>query len=290
MRNNHSNIMHRYVYCLAILFMLFPAHTAYAGQGKLLETAGLTQIEGSGGGGIVPWATIAGYGSRDETALMVFNSLVFLDDYRLHAFGASTGLYDRVELSFARQNLDLSGTGGQIQQNVYGAKVRLYGDLIYSFLPQISIGLQHKRLEDGGVAAAVGARNNNSGTDFYIAATKVHLGAVAGYNLIWNLAGRATKANQLGLLGFGGGKNNDYQMMFESSIGVLLSRHWAVGYEFRQKPDNLIGVKEHDWHDFFVTYLPNKRFNLTLAWTRLGDIAGAQNQQGFYLSATGYVW
>lgn len=274
--------------CILLYFLM--VGQILAGQGKLLETAGLTQIEGSGGGGIVPWATISGYGSRNETSASVFNSLVFLDDYRLHSLGGSLGLFDRVELSFAHQNLNLSKSGGEIRQNIYGIKTRLYGDIIYTLLPQISIGMQHKTLLDGAVASAVGANNNSSGTDFYIAATKVHLGAVGGYNLIWNLALRTTKANQLGLLGYGGGKNNDYQAMMEGSVGVLLSRNWVVGYEYRQKPNNLIGVKENDWQDFFITYIPNKRINLTLAWTRLGDIAGAKNQQGLYFSATGYLW
>ena len=275
---------------VTMLLYFLMAGQVPAGQGKLLETAGLTQIEGSGGGGIVPWATISGYDSRDETSLSVFNTLVFLDDYRLHSLGASVGLFDRVELSFARQNLHLSASREQIRQNIYGIKTRLYGDLIYTALPQISVGVQHKMLVDGAIASKLGAKNNNEGTDFYIAATKVHLGAVGGYNLLWNLAARATKANQLGLLGYGGGKNNDYQVMLEGSVGVLLSRHWAIGYEYRQKPNNLSGVKEDDWQDFFATYIPNKHFNLTLAWTQLGDIAGAKNQQGFYVSATGYLW
>ncbi len=276
--------------CVALLLCLCLVTPVFAGQGKLLETAGLTQIEGSGGGGIVPWATIAGYDSRDETSASIFNSLVFLNDFRLHSFGANIGLFDRVELSFARQIFNLSASGDEIKQHVYGMKTRLYGDLVYSFFPQVSVGVQHKTLIDGAVASAVGAENSRNGTDFYLAATKVHLGAVGGYNLIWNLAARATKANQLGLLGYGGEKNKDYQMMFEGSVGVLLSRQWAVGYEYRQKPNNLAGIKEDDWQDFFVTYIPNKRFNLTLAWTQLGDIAGARNQQGLYLSATGYLW
>lgn len=238
----------------------------------------------------MPWATISGYDSRDETSFAVFNTLVYPDDYRLHSLGASVGLFDRVELSFARQNLHLSASGEQIRQNIYGLKTRLYGDLIYTVLPQISVGVQHKMLVDGAVASAVGAKSNNGGTDFYVAATKVHLGAVGGYNLLWNLVARATKANQLGLLGYGGGKNNDYQVMIEGSVGVLLSRNWVIGYEYRQKPNNLSGVKEDDWQDFFATYIPNKHFNLTLAWTQLGDIAGAKNQQGFYVSATGYLW
>lgn len=277
------------LYVTMLLYFLMGGQ-ALAGQGKLLETAGLTQIEGSGGGGIVPWATISGYDSRDETSLSVFNTLVFLDDYRLHSWGASAGLFDRVEMSYARQELLLSDSDKEIRQNIYGIKARLYGDLIYTFFPQISVGVQHKRLVDGAVASTVGAKNSSSGTDFYVAATKVHLGAIGGYNLIWNLAARATKANQLGLLGYGGAKNDDYQMMLEGSVGVLLSRNWVIGFEYRQKPNNLSGVKEDDWRDFFAAYIPNKHFNLTLAWTQLGDIANAGNQQGFYVSATGYLW
>lgn len=275
---------------VAMLSFYLMVGQAFAGQGKLLETAGLTQIEGSGGGGIVPWATISGYDSRDETSLSVFNTLVFLDDYRLQSWGASAGLFDRVEISYARQNLHLSVLDGEIGQNIYGIKTRVYGDLIYTVLPQISVGVQHKTLVDGAVASAVGAKNNGSGTDFYVAATKVHLGALGGYNFIWNLVARATKANQLGLLGYGGAKNNDYQVMLEGSVGVLLSRNWVIGFEYRQKPNNLSGVEEDDWRDFFAAYIPNKHFNLTLAWTQLGDIADAGYQQGFYVSATGYLW
>jgi len=34
--------------------------------GRLLATGGVTNIEGSAGGGIVPWAVLSGYGTRDE--------------------------------------------------------------------------------------------------------------------------------------------------------------------------------------------------------------------------------
>ena len=35
-------------------------------QGKLLATGGVSQVEGAGGGGLVPWALITGYGSVDS--------------------------------------------------------------------------------------------------------------------------------------------------------------------------------------------------------------------------------
>ena len=60
--------------CLCSVLCLYAGESAFAGQGKLQETAGVTQVEGSGGGGLVPWATLSGYDSRDETASAVFMS------------------------------------------------------------------------------------------------------------------------------------------------------------------------------------------------------------------------
>ena len=33
---------------------------------RLLATSGVTEVEGAGGGGLVPWALITGYGTRDQ--------------------------------------------------------------------------------------------------------------------------------------------------------------------------------------------------------------------------------
>lgn len=261
---------------------------SFAGDGKLIGTAGLNQLEGTGGGGIVPWATLSGYDSQDETSASAFVTRVNLDDYRLTALGANLSLFDRVELSVARHTFDLTTLGGEIQQNVYGMKVRLYGDVVYSDFPQLSVGVQHKRLQDSAVAYALGGADEN-GTDYYLAATKVHLGAAAGFNLVWNVTARATKANQLGLLGFGSQSDDNYDLMFEGSVGVLFNRHLAAGVEYRQKPDNL-GLGEEDWWDVFITYIPSKSFNVTLAWAELGSIAGAPDQNGLYLSVGGQLW
>ncbi|WP_240615490.1 DUF3034 family protein [Alteromonas facilis] len=262
---------------------------AQAADGKLLGTAGLVQIEGSGGGGIVPWATLSGYDSREEISLSAVTTQVDIDDYRLNVLGISASFYDRIEISAAHHRFDLKQLGGDIKQNVFGVKYRVYGDAVYSDWPQISVGLQHKRLEDKAIAALVGAKDNKSGTDFYIAATKIHLGAIGGFNAVWNLTARATKANQLGLLGYGGNENDSYELMLEASAGVLLSRNIAIGAEYRQKPDNL-GLGEDDWVDYFISYIPNKHFALTLAWAELGSIAGADDQNGLYLSINGQLW
>ncbi|MEW9796750.1 DUF3034 family protein [Alteromonas sp. CYL-A6] len=264
------------------------AGPAVAGDGKLIGTAGLNQLEGSGGGGIVPWATLSGYDSDEQTSLNVFTTLVNVDDYRLQVLGASASLYDRVELSVARQTFDLTTLGGDISQTVWGAKVRLYGDVVYSRFPQISAGMQYKDLQDDAIATAFGSADSNS-IDYYLAATKVHLGAAGGYNLVWNLTARMTNANQMGLLGAGRAGDDGYDLMLEGSVGVLFNRHFAVGAEYRQKPDNL-GLGEDDWWDVFVTYIPSKSFNVTVAWAELGSIAGAAGQNGLYVSVGGQLW
>lgn len=275
---------------LILIFALWVVfNKSMAAEGKLIGTAGLVQIEGSGGGGIVPWATLSGYDSQDEISVSAVMTQVDLRDYRLNVAGLSASFYDRFELSAAHHRFDLKTLGGDIRQNVIGLKYRVYGDVVFSDWPQISLGIQHKQLEDKAIASALGADDAESGTDFYIAATKVHLGAISGFNTVWNLTARATKANELGLLGFGGAQNDDYEFMLEASAGVLFSRHLAVGVEYRQKPDNL-GLGEDDWVDFFITYIPNKHFNLTLAWAELGTIAGADNQDGLYFSINGQLW
>lgn len=277
--------------CIALLCLNLICVNATAGQGKLIATAGLTQVEGSGGGGIVPWATLSGYDSQDEISASVTATQVSLKDYRLNMLGVSASFYDTFEVSFAQQRFELRGAGAEIKQDIVGVKYKLFGDVVYSSWPQISVGAQYKSLDDASIASALGA-SKSSGTDVYVAATKVHLGAIAGYNAVWNVALRATKANEMGLLGHGNVNQpdkNKYQAQLEASAGILLTQHLVIGAEYRQKPDNL-GLGESNWTDYFVSYIPTKSFNLTVAWADLGNIAGAPKQRGWYVSLNGQLF
>lgn len=274
--------------CVAFLVMMVPVSFVQAGEGKLIATPGVTQFEGGGGGGLVPWAVLSGYASRDEVAVQVFATDLALDDFDMVAYGVGFSFKDRLEVTAARQELDVNPLGVTLRQNVIGAKVRIYGDAVYSKWPQVSVGVQHKRLLDTAVPVAVGA-DQTHGTDVYLAATKIHLGAAAGYNLLWNLTVRSTRANQAGFLGFGGDKRNGRSLQLEGSVAVLFGRHVAVGAEYRYKPDNLSFAREQDWKDVFVAWIPNKRFNITAAYVDAGDIAGLADQDGVYISMTGYL-
>lgn len=275
---------------LVLLAALAPGWQCPASAGgKLLATGGVMQVEGAAGGGLTPWALIGGLGTEDEVGATAFATAVRVDDYRLDSTGVAVGLYDRVELSVAKHKFSLRGRvlpGNAIRQDVYGIKVKLAGDAVAdqnTWMPQIAVGLQHKRNEDFAfIPRAVGARSAN-GTDYYASATKLHLGAVAGRNLLWNATVRATKANQLGLLGFGGDRRDAYRLRFEGSAAVFLHDTLAIGAEYRGKPDNLSAFREQAWRDVFVSWIPDKHVSVTLANVHLGEVAGLR-QTGWYLS------
>lgn len=276
-----------------LLCVLSGCTLAQGERSRLLATGAAATVEGASGGGIVPMAVLSGYGTREEQGGTLFGSLVQTDDYALSVIGGSWSWNNRVEVSLARQRLAhqplserLGVQPASIEQRILGAKVRLVGDLIYTPWPQISLGVQHKQNEDFFVPAAAGARDD-SGTDVYLSATKLVLAGAAGRNLLLNATARSTKANQLGLVGFGGDLNDDAQWMAEVSAGVFLNRHWLVGAEYRQKPDNLSFIREEDWRTAFVGWFPNKRVSLVAAWVDLGEVATFPDQTGWYLSLEG---
>jgi hypothetical protein len=258
--------------------------------GKLLLTGGVSTIEGSGGGGLATWATTTGYGAAGEVGGNVHGTLVSLPDFELRSWGAAVGLHDRVELSYAHQTFDTQdagaalglGKGYTFNQDIWGVKVVLLGDAVYDqdrLLPQIAVGAQYKRNDRGAIIAAVGGEDD-SGTDYYVAATKLLLDR----SLLLNGTVRMTKANQTGLLGFGGPNGSDYSAQFEGSVAWLATKRLAFGAEYRSKPSNLAFAREDDWVDLFAAYAINKNLSVTAAWVDLGEIATFKDQSGFYIS------
>lgn len=278
---------------LGLLGLALLATGVQAEGGKLLATGGASSVEGAAGGGITPWAVIGGYGESGQPGATAFATRVWTGDYRLDAAGAAVAYDNRVELSYARQRLDmptlqrrLNLAEESLSQDIFGAKVRLAGDLIYDRLPQVSLGIQYKHQRDFDIPQAVGARRD-SDVEGYLGASRLFLGGAFGYNLLVNAGLRYSRANEMGLLGFGGDRNDSRQWLKEGSAAVFFNPRWAVGMEYRQKPHNLSFTRESDWVDTFVGYFPNKRLSLVLAYARLGEIATLDDQQGLYLSLQG---
>ncbi len=281
------------IFSIVTLLLISMTVSSYEVGSRLLATGGATQLEGSAGGGTVPWAVLSGYGQRGEWGGDIFGTYIKTSDYDLQAIGLSLAYNNRIEFSLATEILDIDAIAtdlnlpdDELSQSILGVKLRLFGDLIYGTLPQVSLGMQYKNNHDFDVPNIAGAVDDN-GTDFYLAASKLWLSGINGYPLLFNVNLRSTSANQLGLLGFGGDRNNSRELMFEGSAGILIRRDLLFGFEYRQKPDNLSFASEDDWFDLFLAWFPTKHISLVGAWTELGDIAGRNDQRGLYISLEG---
>lgn len=288
---------------LAAAVAVSTAAPAAAAGGKLLLTGGVSSIDGAAGGGLTPWALTAGYATEGEAGGTAFVTRLKTGDYALTVAGVAATWNDRVEVSLARQRFDagdnlapLGLRGLTLAQDIVGAKLRLAGDAVLDAdrgWPQLALGVLHKRSDAGALAptlhGALGARR--SGSEWYLAATKLFLAP----GLLVNVTLRASRANQNGLLGFGGARSAATRVLPELSLAWLLRRDLALGAEARRKPDHLhdsvLGrgaLQEDDAFDVFVAWAPDKGFSLTAAWVDLGRIApGVQprRQRGAYLSA-----
>jgi len=257
--------------------------------GKLLLTNGVTTVDGSSGGGLARWATIGGRQVPGGIGLSAHGTAIELADYGWRSYGVMLGIGDRLELSYARADFDTRdigaalgiGRGYTFNLDTFGAKLRVAGDLVYgeTWLPQIAVGIEHKRSRDGALVRALGAADS-AGTDVTLSATKLLLAR----SLLVNATLRYTEANELGLLGFGSAAGAGYRLHFEGSLAYQLSRRAVVGAEARTKPDNL-GLGDDDWMDLFAAYALTDHLTLTAAYVDLGSIATIPDQRGAFLSA-----
>lgn len=289
------------------------AASAQADTGKLLLTGGVSSIDGAAGGGLTPWAVIGSNATAGEIGASAYLTRASTQDYALTGYGGALGYHERLEVSLARQDFDASPAvalngiapfgvmpSQHLKMDVIGLKLRVAGEAVLdsdSFMPQIAVGLQHKRVAPGSLASVLdflGAKRQ--GTDIYLSATKLFL----AQGVLVNATLRSTQGNQNGLLGFGaaapgkGGRS----LLPEFSVAYLLSKHWAVGAEYRVKPNNLESLgraaglgnalAEDDWRDLFVAWAPSKHASVTLAYVDLGrvvpGITAGRKQTGYYLS------
>jgi Protein of unknown function (DUF3034) len=288
---------------LTLMALTLGAGATQAADGKLLLTGGVASIDGAAGGGLTPWAVTGSYATRGQVGGTAHVTGVKTQDYSLLTYGAAFSWNERIELSLARQEFDTKdnlaplGLGGlKLKQDIVGAKLRVAGDAVLdsdTLMPQVALGLQYKRTHAGALGPTLfgplGAKDH--GIDVYASATKLFLAQA----VLVNATLRATKANQNGLLGFGGAQSDRYKLQPEMSVAVLLRKDVALGAEVRAKPDNLnrsvLGngaLKEDDWFDLFIAWAPSKTVSFTAAYVDLGKIVPAlqpKRQTGAYLSA-----
>lgn len=258
--------------------------------GKLPLTRGVTQIEGASGAGLAPWALIAGNETEDGVGASAFYTSVPLSDYSFTAYGAAVGFFDRFEISYAHQEFDTGSTGALLglgngftfEQDIFGAKLRVFGDALYrqdSWMPQVAVGVQYKQAEHEALIQALGGEDD-AGFDYYVTATKILLDD----SLLVNATLRFTEANQFGLLGFGGDEEDGHTAQFEVSAAYMFTDRLVGGVEYRTRPDNLSFAEEEDGFDFFAAYAVTDNITLVAGYVDLGSIAAFDDQNGAYLS------
>lgn len=274
---------------LAACATLCIAAGARAGD-RILGTWGVTSLEGGAGGGLATWATIAGTGSDNQIGGHAGLTEVRTNGgYSLRIADAAVGVDNQLELSVAQWRFGLADTapGQHVDLRVLGLKWRMSGDVLYdqdSWMPQLSAGAQFKKNENFALPHLLGARHD-SDVEPYVSATKVWLGAAAGRNVLGDVTLRATRANQFGLLGFGGDKGDNDRLEPEASLAVMPADPLAVGVEWRRKPDLLSAFREASAYDVFAAWFPCRRVSLTAAWVHLGNVAAKPDQHSWYLSA-----
>ncbi|MHB1678615.1 MAG: DUF3034 family protein [Sulfuriferula sp.] len=264
--------------------------------------AAITDIDGQAGGGLVPWALL----SSGPTVAITHISTQNLG---INGIAVNTSFADRVEVSYAHNMLDIAGSplaagngplsGGNNADAVdnFGLKVKL-NDMSDS-MPQFALGLLYKQASGDLVSNVLnpGLGLSDSSTDLYGAVSKMlNLG---GKNVLLNGVLRATKANQFGLLGFGGGTsvgaNSNYSIVPEVSAEVFAASNVVFGAEYRGEPNNSVAATDAVLHqnseyDIHVVYVANKNFTLTAAYLNLGKVAPGvtgttSSQNGMLLQA-----
>jgi len=261
--------------------------------------AAITDVEGQAGGGLVPWALLS---SGPTVAVSHLNT----QNLGVNIVAANTSFANMVEISYAHTMLDVTGSALGGANNIdavdnLGLKVKL-NDMSDS-LPQFALGLVYKNASgnmvtnalNGGAPLALGL--DTSSTDVYGAASKVV--NIGGKNVLLNGVLRATKANQMGLLGFGGGSTSGaktgYSVEPEVSFEVFAADNVIIGAEYRHQPSNSVTATDGVLHqnaayDLNVVYVANKNLALTFAYVGLGQVApgvvnSSNNQNGLFVEA-----
>jgi hypothetical protein len=271
-----------------VLALLATFQQVQAGD-RLLATGGVTEIEGSAGGGLTPWALIAGLGTNDQVGASASCTRVRPQDYQLTSCAVAVGIDNRVEMSLARQEFSLGDVapGSSIAQTIAGVKVRVWGDALIDqdrWWPQVALGVQYKRNSDFDFIPRLIGAKSAQGIDSYLSATKIYLAGPFERMWLVDVTLRATRANQFGILGFGGDRDAGYSLVGEGSIGVFLMDNVVLGTEYRQKPNNLTAFREDNAYDFFMSWFATKNLSVTGAYVDLGNIATHPNQRGLYIS------
>ena len=261
-------------------------------------------IEGEGGGGLVPWAYLTNPPAQGEIlgGPTVAATYIFPQNFNVNVYHINQSVTDRVELGYSRTVFDttnlLGGVGvDELVMDTLHAKFLLLKES--DVLPAVSLSLEYKKNRDIDTAdrnlrAAFGAGtdltaaglDDDSGVDACVSVTKLFKETPLSMPVLVNLGARYTKAAQTGYLGF----SDHAKVLPEVTLAVLPESNVAVGVEYRIKPDEYREVAgigsfaEDDWSDFFIAYFPTPGLSIVGAVVNFGNIVNRNVNTGLYMN------
>ncbi len=280
---------------IALLISLLMSGYAMAG-------VPVVNIEGEGGGGLVPWAYLTNPPAQGKLfgMPMVGATYIFPQNFNVTVYHLNETITDRLEVGFSRTVFNttnlLGASGGstnvgveELTMDTMHAKVLLLKET--ETLPAVSASLEYKNNRDintadsnaGGALTAAGL-DDDKGIDYCLSATKLF--KTEKMPILVNIGARYTKAAQTGYLGF----SDDAKILPEITLAVLPESNVAVGVEYRSKPDQYKDVAgigtfgEEDWSDFFIAYFPTKGLSIVGAVVNFGNIVNRNVNTGLYMN------
>jgi len=236
----------------------------------------LLNIDGDGGGAIVPWAYISNASKDGGVGMPAASIWTWVSDsYTINFWPVAVSIGDRIELGFAYQNLDISTLKSDLRSDSTDALAALRLDTgldnlqmitahaKFQFVkesenwPAMAISVSYKKALDvdklddnltSGARAVLGAASpkvmkwlgvdDDAGFEVNLMATKLWKTKIPLLTAV-NL--RYTQANQLGFLGF----SNDWSLNPEVTLAILPAANVAIGVEYKHKPDKLRSVNDY---------------------------------------------
>ena len=253
-------------------------------------------IEGPAGIFVTPMAYIVSPAEEGKIfgKPVIGASWTQLQDKRFLAFTFSEALWDRVELSYAYDNLEIADLKSKIHRvtgmradsshaelHNFNVRVNLLkeGDYKQAWLPAITAAIHYKynatehdlNKSLNNVLKGIGVKDD-SGIDYTLVATKM-IKDVLPRPLILSAGVRVTKASHIGLLGF----SDTYQALGEFNFAQFLTDNLLLVGEYRMKPDKLKRIpglveKEDDWWDLAFCYILNNHSTISVGYLNPGHV------------------
>jgi len=256
------------VLALFVLAVVFSIKDTFAGPP-------FNNLEGVGGVAFNPLAYLADSGEElikigdtDVLAKPRFGAwYVSLPDAKIDwtAFGVASTLFKRLEISYGYENVAWE-THPTFHKNNIGAKLLVLKENAFDtrFVPAFSIGTIYKNTSNKSLRDLPNGDRRSSGQDWYVVTTKtVNFLPVP---VILSGGVLSTQEYVTGVLGF----SNKRKLTGFFNIDLVLPKGFVVGYEFKQGAQ-FSTVKNANYWDAHVAWIPNKNLTLIAAYTATGD-------------------